>query len=257
MTEPTIDQQLTVLRRSSELLRTLVEPLDDRALGSRAYPAAWTIADVVSHIGSGATIVHRRVDDSLAGHATPDDFAPTTWDEWNAKSDRQKADDGLAADKTYLGRLEGLDTAERSRLRLEMGPMILDAATLVGLRLNEHALHTWDIHVVIDPTATLPPDATALLIDRLELIARYTGKASEPTRDIAVHATDPDRAFVIHITSDGVVLAPEAGPATTGVVLPAEAFVRLVYGRLDPAHRPRVDGDPAVLDKLRAVFPGP
>ena len=36
---------------------------------------------------------------------------------------------------------------------------------------------------------------------------------------------------------------------------PAEAFVRLVYGRLDPAHTPPVD-DGDVLDALRPVFTG-
>ena len=39
--------------------------------------------------------------------------------------------------------------------------------------------------------------------------------------------------------------------------MPAEAFIRLVYGRLDPAHTPAVDGDAALLDQLRATFPGP
>jgi hypothetical protein len=39
--------------------------------------------------------------------------------------------------------------------------------------------------------------------------------------------------------------------------LPAEALIRLVYGRLDPDHTPAVKGDPDVLDRLRRVFPGP
>jgi hypothetical protein len=39
--------------------------------------------------------------------------------------------------------------------------------------------------------------------------------------------------------------------------LPAEAFVRLVYGRLDPDHTPpAVQADPDLLDKLRSTFPG-
>ena len=37
--------------------------------------------------------------------------------------------------------------------------------------------------------------------------------------------------------------------------LPAEALVRLVYGRLDPDHTPAVRGG-ADLDVLRGVFPG-
>jgi MDMPI C-terminal domain len=41
------------------------------------------------------------------------------------------------------------------------------------------------------------------------------------------------------------------------VTMPAEALLRLAYGRLDPDHTPSsVSGDAGVLDKLRAIFPG-
>jgi hypothetical protein len=46
----------------------------------------------------------------------------------------------------------------------------------------------------------------------------------------------------------------EAGPADSE--LPAEAFVRLVYGRLAPEHTPPGEHG-AALDVLRRVFPGP
>jgi hypothetical protein len=38
--------------------------------------------------------------------------------------------------------------------------------------------------------------------------------------------------------------------------LPAEAFVRLVYGRLGPHHTPPVEADGVDLDELRQLFPG-
>jgi hypothetical protein len=41
------------------------------------------------------------------------------------------------------------------------------------------------------------------------------------------------------------------------VRMPAEALLRLTYGRLDAAHTPAsVSGDAGALDKLRAIFPG-
>jgi hypothetical protein len=49
----------------------------------------------------------------------------------------------------------------------------------------------------------------------------------------------------------------EVGAGAADLTLFAEAFVRLVYGRLDPVHTPPFDGDAALLDQLRAVFPGP
>ena len=46
----------------------------------------------------------------------PDDFAPSVWDEWNAKSPREKAVDAVAADADALARLEALTADERSTL---------------------------------------------------------------------------------------------------------------------------------------------
>jgi len=46
---------LGALRASVEHLPSVVEPLSDAQLDEPAYPAEWTIADVLSHIGSGAT----------------------------------------------------------------------------------------------------------------------------------------------------------------------------------------------------------
>src|SRR5260370_23301700 len=96
---------LAVLRSSVARLRTMTEGLDDRSLVARAYPTEWTIADVLSHIGSGAVIMRRRIDDGLRGEPTPDGSAPSVWDEWNTKSPRQKADDALAVDGELLGRM--------------------------------------------------------------------------------------------------------------------------------------------------------
>jgi len=47
------------------------------------------------------------------------------------------------------------------------------------------------------------------------------------------------------------------GGAAPQVTMPAEALLRLAYGRLDAAHTPAsVTGEADVLDKLRAIFPG-
>jgi hypothetical protein len=41
------------------------------------------------------------------------------------------------------------------------------------------------------------------------------------------------------------------------VTMPAEALLRLAYGRLDPDHTPAgVTGDDADLGTLRQIFPG-
>ena len=77
------------------------------------------------------------------------------------------------------------------------------------------------------------------------------------TRDVVVGTTDPARQFTVRLAVDAVDIGAGGSGHAPDLVLPAEAFCRLVYGRLDAAHTPVVTGDAAVLDSLRAVFPGP
>jgi hypothetical protein len=51
-------------------------------------------------------------------------------------------------------------------------------------------------------------------------------------------------------------LAEDGGAAAASLVLPAEAFIRLVYGRLDPEHTPELAVVGIDLDELRRAFPG-
>ena len=80
---------LPALRASVDRLAALVTPLEDGVTDS-AHPTEWTVADVVSHLGSGAVIWTRLLDDARDGATTPDGFTQTVWDEWDAKSHRAR-----------------------------------------------------------------------------------------------------------------------------------------------------------------------
>ncbi|HTD49062.1 MAG TPA: hypothetical protein VK771_00595, partial [Acidimicrobiia bacterium] len=70
--------------------------------------------------------------------------------------------------------------------------------------------------------------------------------------------TRPDRAFTVIIEPGNVTFSPAASSTDPNLTMPAEGLIRLVYGRLDPAHTPTsVTGDAGALDQLRKVFPGP
>ena len=250
---------LDALGQSVAQLRATVEPLDDTMIARPAYPSEWTIAQVLSHLGSAAVIMGRRLQAALDGTSVPDEFAPAVWDEWNAKSPRDQVDGSLAADAAFLAALDAVTSEQRDAFSFSMGPINADFDVFVGLRLNEHALHTWDVAVALDPTATLRTENAALVVDSLQLIATYTAKPTpgDPVA-VRVQTADPDRRFTIDLTADGANFTP--GGDTAGAAdlrLSAEAFIRLVYGRLDPGHTPPVTGDPALLDRLRATYPGP
>jgi uncharacterized protein (TIGR03083 family) len=252
-----MENPLGALRASVDRLHALTSGLDDDQLVSPSYCDDWTIAQVLSHLGSGAVISRRSLQDVMAGTATPDDFNQSVWDEWNAKSPRAQADDALVADEALTQALEAVGEAERATLTFSLGPMSLGFNDMFGLRLNEHVFHSWDIAVMFDDAAGLPEDATGLVVDNLSLIARFSGRPDGQDRTIAVRTTGPERDVALRLSTDGVEVGPgEPGPSPD-LELPAEALGRLVYGRLDPEHTPAFTGDTALLDALRAVFPGP
>jgi uncharacterized protein (TIGR03083 family) len=248
---------IVALRNSHDRLQAIVEPLDPGQLEQPSYASKWTIAQVLSHLGSQAEIFGLWLDASLSGKEPPgrETFGPL-WDSWNARSPQVQAADGLHADHLTLERMESLDPDQLAGLHLNLFGMDLDATGLAQIRVSEHAVHTWDVAVALDPAATIAPDAVGLLVDRL---GQFIGRAAKPDgvqRRLRVSTTDPERDFILE-TGESVTLTPADGEAGLPELrLPAEALIRLVYGRLDPAHTPPVHASGVDLDELRAIFPG-
>jgi hypothetical protein len=69
---------------------------------------------------------------------------------------------------------------------------------------------------------------------------------------VAVTTTSPERVFTLG--TGGVSLVPGPAEATASLALPAEAFLRLVYGRLDDTDEVTVSE--VTVPELRAAFPG-
>jgi len=247
---------IEVLRHSHEALRVMVEPLDDDRLSAQSYAKEWSIAQVLSHLGSGAEIFGLFVEAGLNGSEPPgrEAFMPI-WAAWNAKSPAAQAADALRADGALVQRLESLNDTQLASLRLAFFGQDLDAAAMARMRLSEHAIHSWDIAVAIDPTAAVAEESVVLLVDTLDQLAARVGKPTGDATRVRVSVTDPEREFVLE-TADTVTLTQSPGDGAPDLRLPAEAFIRLLYGRLDPANTPPVQGEASILDDLRPVFPG-
>jgi uncharacterized protein (TIGR03083 family) len=261
---------IDALRHSHDRLHMIAEPLTAGQLQQRSYAREWSIAQVFSHIGSQSEVFGLFLDAGLNGKDAPGREAfPPIWDAWNARSPQAQAADAVAADGVLVGRIESLDAGQRDRFRLELFGMDLDMAGLLRMRLGEHAIHTWDVAVALDPAATVAPDAVALLVDALGQLVTRSGKPDGRQLRLLVSATSPQRHFILE-AGETVTLAPAEGaealpelrlPAAGAqplpeLRLPAEALVRLVYGRLDPAHTPAVEARGVDLDELRRIFPG-
>jgi len=253
---------IETLRRSHDRLTALVKQLSPEQLREQSYCKDWSVAQVLSHLGSGAEIALLGMPGAL-GEAEPvdrDAFGPV-WDRWNAKSADDQAADALTIDETHVSALEALTDEQLGRMKLDFFGMQLDAAGMVRLRLGEHALHSWDVAEHTDAAAAVDAGAVALLIDNVpQFLAPRLGKPLAEPFSVRITTTGPDRDYLL-ASGDSVTMTDWPGEAGGGaapqVTMPAEALLRLAYGRLDAAHTPAsVTGEADVLDKLRAIFPG-
>jgi uncharacterized protein (TIGR03083 family) len=251
-----------VLRGSQQRLASLVGPLSPEQLRGPSYCSEWTIAHVMSHLGSQAEIGQASLAAVLSGSEplSMDDFRKI-WAIWDARDPDDQAAESLVQDSAQVGRYEELSDEELAGIRAPLFGMEFDAVGLLGLRLGEHAVHTWDIAVSLDPAATISEDAAGLLVDRLSWIAGRAGKADGEPYRVIIETTGPERTFLLDV-GESVELS-EAEPGTADDVagrirMPAEALLRLVYGRLDADHTPPVEvlAGEVDLDRLRKTFPG-
>jgi uncharacterized protein (TIGR03083 family) len=249
---------LVVLRTSQDRLAAVVGGLDDDAITGMSYCDEWTIAQVCSHLGSGAEIgldwlAAAREHRAPMGH----DDMPKVWDRWNAMSPRQQVEESLTMNERHVDAFETLDDDALAAAQIELfGMMQLDGVGLAGFRIPEHSLHTWDIAVALDPSARVLPEAIDTLVEGLAMAVSYLAKPARRAWSLTVRTTAPVQTFALRSTGDAVSLAEGDGVDGT-LDITAEAFVRLAFGRLDErnADGARSTGQ-LTLDDLRAAFPG-
>ena len=256
------DRTITALRSTHDDLAALVPTLSDEQLSGPSGASDWTVAQVLSHLGSGAEIAHAGYRAALEGTPAPEqEFNQGVWDRWNARSPQDQAAQFLEHDAALLGTLEALTPEQRENLEIKLGflPEPLPLTSVVGMRLNEAAQHAWDVRVALDRAATVDPTSAEVLLEHftggLGFLLGFIGKAehlSEPTR-VQIQGTD-----VVIAIDEQVSLATPATGATATFTGAPEAAIRLIGGRLTAPYTPEgveVTGN-ATLDDLRRVFPG-
>ncbi|MGP8001401.1 MAG: maleylpyruvate isomerase family mycothiol-dependent enzyme [Streptosporangiaceae bacterium] len=247
-----------VLRNSHDRLAGLVRPLGPDQLRAQSYDRDWTIAQVLSHLGSGAEIATLNLSAALSGNGQLDReaFQPV-WDAWNSRTPEAQAADSLTWDEQHVSRLEALTDDQLAVIRLDFFGRQLDAAGLVRLRLSEHAMHTWDVAVTGDPAAVVSPDAVPEIFEQITQLLPFVAKPAGDAFRVRLRSTGPERDYLLVVGEPVTLSEWEDGTEVDGVIeLPAEALLRLFYGRLDPEHTPAYTADGIELDRLRKVFPG-
>jgi uncharacterized protein (TIGR03083 family) len=260
---PTTDftEVTAVLRRSHDELAATVAAMGTEQVSAPSYCAEWTIGRALSHLGSGAEIAAGTILAARGDGAVPAPDNQVIWARWDALDDSAAAAEYLRSEEALIALVESITPAEADALQVPFFTGPIPLADFLVMRLSEHTLHRWDVDVVADPAAELNTAAIKFLLAVQTQLARYLAKPDQaPELDGTVLAFELGEhgTYTLDLR-DGVTLAAGAPEAPdTVLTLPAEAFLRLLTGRLDKAHVPSgiVVKGAASLDSLRSVFPG-
>jgi uncharacterized protein (TIGR03083 family) len=254
----TLRQIRDALAAGQDTLAAAAASLTHDELVAPSYCRDWTVAQVLGHLGSASQIWRLYLDAGLAHAKEPGaETQQPIWDRWNGMTPEEQQRESLATGAAFLAHVDAIPSPELDSLQMALFGMDVDAARLLGMRLAENAVHTWDIVVMRDPSAVIAADAVNDMIDHLDDLARWSGKHQGGPMEVEITTTEPIRFLRLSVT-DAVTLSPSTPNHTTPTLqLPSEAFVRLVYGRLDPDHTPAsITAEGVDLDAVRAVFPG-
>ncbi len=253
---------IAALRAEHELLAKLTPSLTHEQLAQPSCAGDWTVAQVLSHLGSGAEIMLSGLWSTLGTTSPPgQDFNQKVWDRWNAMQPQEQAAGFLELDAELVAALQALDDQQLDSMQFSVGaiPFPLAAHGFVGLRLNEAALHSWDVRAAFEPQAVLQPDTahvlTELLAGDLGFMLRFIGKAEAVSEPAVVDIEGSGFGLVV---DGGISMTTSVAGATATFTGPLEAVVRLLGGRLDAPHTQedvKMTGN-VTLDELRSAFPG-
>jgi uncharacterized protein (TIGR03083 family) len=258
MGERSTAEILDVLRSTHERFVAAFDSLGEEELTRPSYDDGWSVATVASHLGSGTEIFRHHLDAGARGEPAPDGINEAIWDAWNARTPAAQVGDAITTIRSFLEAVDALPEDTKDRWRLSLFGTDLDLPGFLAMRLNEYAMHTWDVTVALDPSSTLPDEAAAIVADNLPAIVGWASKPIDEQQSIEVRTTSPELAFHLDLGPSGASLTPSLDDTSAAALtLPTEAFVRLVYGRLDADHTPSsVSASGVDLDQLRSVFPG-
>ena len=144
-------------------------------------------------------------------------------------------------------------------MKLGFLPAPIPLATALGMRLNEAALHGWDVRVGADPDATIEATSARVIAehlgDGLAFMLGFIGKADALAEPARVRLADVDAALMI---DERVSLVPDDQEPTATLVATTGGGAPAGRGPPGPGAHPagvEVTGN-VTLDDLRRVFPG-
>ena len=263
---------LAALAGEAAALEDYLAGLSETDLERPSACSEWTVAEVVAHITWGGHYFAEIVERALQGDTSPPTGlpppGPTRRQAIAERAKRVRAEAGGGIREAFREANQAL-----AACLMKVGPEDWDRPTAHRLgpirlvaqgRVNELAVHGWDIRSVIDPPGHLRGPSLPLLLDLLE---RWVELLAQPdpqqttTHRLRFEFGEPGFApRDLVIEPGGVRFGPASGdPAGLVLRCHPEVPVLLAMGRLDaPAAVTRygmtMQGDEALAGLLRSRF---
>ena len=254
------ENQVEALRSEYERLARHLRALDADALAAPSTCEGWSAADVAAHLAWNARLYIRSLGMGLAGEAPPP--APATGAAPKITADfvrdravelREKLGDGLLQsfeehNAGFIDILDALDPDVRDTLTVPFLNDTIPLRRLIGLRINEVALHSWDVRSPGDDQAELIEDAA---LASIELWRDTIGRRLRPGPATRVRIEPAGRGAFDVTGGDSPFAGPPSGHADASLMGTASAIALFLSGRADLGIL-EVGGDRAAAESFAA-----
>ena len=275
---PSIEQQVELVKTLVNGIRGNTASLTAEQLARPSACAGWQVQDVLSHLIGGA---ERQADSMRRGRAGDSGPAPgftpmdsSAMSATNAQRDIQRREQlgaGLlsAFDAAYAGLQEQIDGLgpndwETPCWHLRRGA--ISAADYLELRIQELAIHDWDMRHGLEDSPQLNADCVSTLLSAtpkwLGMCFRPGEKLDAPVVYEFDLAPPHETSIIVRVQGDGFDFPAQGEtPHRWTVCAEAPAFLLFIYGRITgreaiAANEFAITGDPDLLDRFEAWFRG-
>jgi uncharacterized protein (TIGR03083 family) len=254
-------------RAEYDSLLAYLEQLPPEGWTEQSACKDWQVYQVVSHIGSQPEIVGGAIKSAVTGgEPMTDEQRKAIWAHFDSLQPHEVLPAFRKNNDDYYKLLDSFGDAELGRtIPWFIGPAPM--AVVLASRLNEQALHQWDVRWARDKRAKLTPEAVPTLIE-LNLMPQFAARLAKPDqaprlagKPIQFLLRDPEDTITVEASQDGTTVSHTraTSPALTAE-LSAEAFARLIWGRYDTRAGLQSGelklSDPSLADELQGLLPG-
>ena len=274
----TFQDRVGILQQEAKAFREYLSGLSPDALQHPSACDRWTVADVLSHVGTQAFAL--QVARGLQGDYSPPEgsLAVADHDEeafaesiaQRALANRELQGNGLipwfieSLDRSVQV-FQGLAAEDWDKL-CYWPPGPEPVGTMLDMRISELTMHVWDIRSMLDQDYHLSQESVRVLMDTVNRAARRAfrpdAELSVPVRYRFVVAFPVARSVDLEFTRDGAQIGP-AVPETADVTFrcDGETYVLVLYGRLAPEDaisdgRMAFQGDAGLTARFGPMFKG-